>query len=49
MEELERFFAGDKHAANQQIDGAGTGGALVKVASLIALFYVGLNLLLSNL
>ncbi|EDQ86863.1 uncharacterized protein MONBRDRAFT_10586 [Monosiga brevicollis MX1] len=48
LEEIERFFAGDKTAGNQHIDGAGTGGFLVKIASCCALLYVGIILLASN-
>jgi hypothetical protein len=49
LEEIERFFNGDKNAGNQHVDGAGTGGALVKISSLLALLFVGATLLFSNL
>eukprot|EP00730_Choanoeca_flexa_P017114 TRINITY_DN8198_c0_g1_i3.p1 TRINITY_DN8198_c0_g1~~TRINITY_DN8198_c0_g1_i3.p1 ORF type:complete len:505 (+),score=112.64 TRINITY_DN8198_c0_g1_i3:113-1627(+) len=48
LEELERFFNGDKTAGNQHIDGAGTGGALVKFVSCLGLLYLGGVLMVAN-
>eukprot|EP00045_Choanoeca_perplexa_P007224 m.63910 g.63910 ORF g.63910 m.63910 type:complete len:503 (+) comp13983_c0_seq1:423-1931(+) len=48
LEELERFFNGDKSAGNQHIDGAGTGGSIVKVAACLGMLYVGIVLIISN-
>eukprot|EP00049_Salpingoeca_infusionum_P022433 m.6721 g.6721 ORF g.6721 m.6721 type:complete len:509 (-) comp5184_c0_seq1:329-1855(-) len=49
LEDIVRFFQGDKTAGNQSVDGAGTGGSLVQLASLLAVLYIGVLLFVTSI